>query len=248
MINVKAPSLPNLPGFVFGNTEYYNGTPGNDNEDYRGPNRLEARGNNGNDFIWGNGGNDLIFGGNGTDTLKGYDGDDIIFGENGNDELEGELGNDSLYGGSGNDKIFGNEGNDYLEGGFGNDNLVGGDGNDRLNGYGVIRNNDTQFDTLFGGAGADTFVLGADIGSYYDETGDGYAVIKDFDFREDDKIEVSGAANRYQLEAKSVSGIGSAALDTEIYYLHTDGSRDRIGIIEDKSGFEVNLDTNFVFV
>jgi hypothetical protein len=37
-------------------------------------------------------------------------------------------------------------------------------------------------------------------------------------------------------------------MDTEIYYLHNDGSRDRIGIVEDKSGFEVlkNLDFNYV--
>jgi Ca2+-binding RTX toxin-like protein len=244
----KLNSPNNIAEFVFNGTEYYNGTSGNDNLDYTGPNRLEARGNDGNDDIWGNNGDDLIFGGNGNDRLRGYNGNDTIFGENGNDTLEGEFGNDSLYGGKGNDNLDGGFGNDYLEGGFGNDTLFGREGDDRLNGYGVIRNNDSQFDSLYGGAGADTFVLGADIGAYYDETGDGYAVIKDFNFSEDDKIEVSGSASRYQLEAKSVSGIGSAALDTEIYYLHTDGSRDRIGIVEDRSGQDVIIAMDFVFV
>jgi Ca2+-binding RTX toxin-like protein len=238
----------NIAEFIFNGTEYYNGTSGDDSLNHGGPNRLEARGNDGNDFIWGNNGDDLIFGGNGNDRLRGYDGNDTIFGENGNDTIEGEVGNDSLYGGKGNDNLEGGFGNDYLEGGFGNDTLVGDSGNDRLNGYGVIRNNDTQFDTLFGGAGADTFVLGADIGAYYDETGDGYAVIRDFNYLEIDKIEVSGSIGRYQLEEKSVAGIGSAALDTEIYYLHTDGSRDRIGIVQDASGGAVILDQDFVFV
>jgi hypothetical protein len=37
-------------------------------------------------------------------------------------------------------------------------------------------------------------------------------------------------------------------MDTEIYYLHADGSRDRIGIVEDKSGYQVSktLDFNYV--
>jgi Ca2+-binding RTX toxin-like protein len=244
----KLNSPNNIAEFVFNGTEYYNGTSGNDNLDYGGPNRLEARGNDGNDFIWGNNGDDLIFGGNGNDTLKGYYGNDTIFGENGNDAIEGESGNDSLYGGKGNDSMFGGEGNDYLEGGFGNDTLVGDSGDDRLNGYGVIRNNDSQFDSLYGGAGADTFVLGADIGAYYDETGDGYAVIQDFNYLEIDKIEVSGSASRYQLEAKSVAGIGSAAMDTEIYYIRDNGSRDRIGIVQDRSGVDVLLTEDFVFV
>jgi hypothetical protein len=251
------------------NTEYF-GTNGDDYKNYFGSNNLIAKGFAGNDFIWGGSGNDSIDGGEGNDTLKGWYGNDYIFGGNGNDYIDGEYGddvldgwygNDTVYGGAGNDTLYGWYGNDYLDGGagndtlygegdndtliggFGNDNLYGGEGNDRLNGYGYTANNDSQFDNLYGGKGADTFVLGGFWGVSYNETGDGYAVIKDFDWREGDKIEVKGNSSQYHLEYKSVSGIGSTAMDTEIYY-----GNERIAIVEDKSGSEVlkNLDFKFV--
>jgi Ca2+-binding RTX toxin-like protein len=256
-------------------TEYWYGTSGDDYKNYTGNQRLYAQGYGGNDFIWGSYQNDTIYGGDGNDTLKGWYGDDYIDGGNGNDYIDGEsgndildgwYGNDTVYGGLGNDTLYGYSGYDYLDGGsgndtlhgesdndtlvggFGNDTLYGGSGNDRLNGYGYTVNNDSQFDNLYGGAGADTFVLGGFGGVYYNETGDGYAVIKDFEYAQGDKIEVKGNANQYQLEYKVVSGIGSSAMDTEIYFLNANGSRDRIGIVEDKSGFQVlkNLDFNFV--
>ncbi len=52
--------------------------------------------------------------------------------------------------------LFGNAGNDTLTGGSGADKLDGGDGDDRL----VSNNNDAKQDTLVGGTGKDTFVLG----------------------------------------------------------------------------------------
>jgi RTX calcium-binding nonapeptide repeat (4 copies) len=251
-------------------SEYWYGTSGNDYKNYTGSNSLHAYGYAGNDFIWGNNQDDSIYGGDGNDTLKGWYGNDYINGGNGNDYINGEYGNDTLdgwygndtiYGGTGNDVILGYYGNDYLNGeagndtlygeagndnligGFGNDNLYGGEGNDRLNGYGTTKNNDSQFDNLYGGNGADKFVLGGYWGVSYNETGDGYAVIKDFDWREGDKIEVKGNSGQYRLEYKSVAGIGSSAMDTEIYY-----GNERIAIVEDKAGSEVikNLDFNFV--
>lgn len=211
--------------------EYYNGTNGDNSETYYGSKIWIAEGYGGKDFLWGGSNGDYIYGGSGDDTLKGW------------------YGNDTIYGESGNDKLYGEQDHDTLIGGFGNDDLYGGDGNDRLNGYGYAVNNDSQFDDLYGGAGADTFVLGDSwSGVFYNETGDGYAVIKDFNYTEGDKIEVKGNASQYQLEYKSVSGIGTAANDTEIYYLHADGSRDRIGIVEDKSGYEVLLSADFKFV
>jgi Ca2+-binding RTX toxin-like protein len=270
---VPSTTVPAFAPAVFSESWY--GTDGDDYKNYTGPNRLDAQGYAGNDFIWGNTqadyisggagddtlkgwygnddingglGNDYIDGEYGDDTLDGWKGDDTMYGGYGNDTMYGWYGNDYMNGGAGNDQIYGEYGNDTLIGGFGNDNLDGGEGNDRLNGYGSVKNNDSQFDNLYGGSGADTFVLGGYWGASYDETGDGYAVIKDFDYREGDKIEVKGNASQYQLEYKSVSGIGSTAMDTEIYYLHTDGSRDRIGIVEDKSGSEVlkTLDFNYV--
>jgi Ca2+-binding RTX toxin-like protein len=241
--------------------EYYNGTSGDDYKDYTGNQKLAAYGYGGNDFIWGNNGDDYIDGGAGNDTLRGWYGNDSIFGGAGNDSLYGEVGNDLLVGGDGNDNLFGGlgndrlfgdagndnlyggDGNDYLVGEFGNDTLFGGNGNDRLNGYGDTVNNDSQFDNLYGGNGADTFVLGGSGGAYYNETGDGYAVIKDFDWREGDKIEVKGNASQYRLEYKTVAGIGSAAMDTEIYY-----GNDRIAIVQDKSGDEVLKQFDFNYV
>jgi Ca2+-binding RTX toxin-like protein len=271
----SAPSTLNPFSPILVLNESWYGTSGDDYKNYTGPNSLFAEGYEGNDFIWGNTQADNIYGGAGNDTLKGWYGNDYINGGYGNDYIDGEYGDDTLdgwkgddtmYGGygndtmygwygddymsgdAGNDLMYGEYGNDTLVGGSGNDSLYGGDGNDRLNGYGYVKNNDSQFDNLYGGSGADTFVLGGFWGASYDETGDGYAVIKDFDYREGDKIEVKGNASQYQLEYKSVGGIGTSAMDTEIYYLHNDGSRDRIGIVEDKSGFEVlkNLDFNYV--
>jgi Ca2+-binding RTX toxin-like protein len=266
----KAVPGPNLPSFTALVPDYYFGSNGDDYKNYNGANPLVAYGYGGNDFIWGNNGNDSIYGGEGSDTLKGWYGNDYIDGGNGNDYINGEYGddtldgwggNDTVYGGEGNDVLYGWSGNDYLSGdagndrlygesgndnlvgGFGNDALYGGEGNDRLNGYGTTVNNVSQFDNLYGGKGADTFVLGGANGVYYNETGDGYAVIKDFDYREGDKFEVKGSSSQYRLEYKSVAGIGSAAMDTEIYY----GS-DRIAIVEDKSGNEVLKQFDFNFV
>jgi RTX calcium-binding nonapeptide repeat (4 copies) len=265
----KSSLTPVATVFPVATTNYF-GTNGDDYENYNGPYNLVAHGFAGNDFIWGGNGKDLIYGGDGNDTLKGWYGNDYIDGGNGNDYINGEYGddtldggegNDSVYGGDGNDVLYGWNGNDYLSGdagndrlygesgndslvgGFGNDSLYGGEGNDRLNGYGFTVNNDSQFDNLYGGKGADTFVLGGASGVYYNETGDGYAVIKDFDYREGDKFEVKGNASQYRLEYKSVAGIGSAAMDTEIYY-----GNDRIAIVEDKSGNEVLKQFDFNFV
>jgi Ca2+-binding RTX toxin-like protein len=197
----------------------------------------------GNDRIYGEYGNDYLFGQSGNDYVDGGDGNDYVDGGTGSDTLIGGLGNDQLFGGDGNDYAYGGAGNDSLSGGFGNDTLSGGDGNDRLNGYGLTVNNDSQFDNLYGGNGADTFILGGMNGVYYNETGDGYAVIKDFDYREGDKIEVKGNASQYRLEYKTVAGIGSAAMDTEIYY-----GNDRIAIVQDKSGDEVLKQFDFNYV
>jgi Ca2+-binding RTX toxin-like protein len=273
--SLKTLSSPSFTSLISLTPKYWYGTNGNDTLDYAGSQNLYAYGYDGDDYIWGGSGNDHIYGMDGNDVLKGWYGDDSIYGGYGNDYLDGESGNDyldggygddTIYGGYGNDTMYGGYGSDYMNGGagndymsggagndtliggFGNDTLYGGSGADRLNGYGYTVNNDSQFDKLWGGDGADTFMLGDSNGVYYNETGDGYAVIKDFSWQENDKIEVKGSASQYQLEYKSVSGIGSSAMDTEIYYLNSSGGRDRIAIVEDKSGSDVLLGADFVFV
>jgi len=107
----------------------------------------------------------------------------------------GGPGNDTLYGRSTNDTLIGNAGNDTLYGEAGNDYLNGGPGNDYLDGYASF--NSPDFDTLEGGTGADTFVLGnTRQGMFY--LGNGQATILDYNFR-DDYIQLRGNASQYRL-------------------------------------------------
>ncbi|MEQ9880110.1 Ig-like domain-containing protein [Pectobacterium aroidearum] len=92
---------------------------------------------------------------------------DLSSAKDGNDTLNGGAGNDILFGQGGNDTLIGGEGNDLLYGGAGDDILIGGPGGD----------------TLIGGAGADIFKWQAgDIGN---------DVIKDFNAKEGDRIDLS---------------------------------------------------------
>lgn len=226
------PSFTNFPSFV-DPSDVYNGTAGNDHYNYVGSNPLRAKGYAGDDFIWGNGGSDDISGGSGNDTLRGWSG------------------NDSLKGDAGNDQLFGEAGDDFLSGGTGNDQLVGGDGNDRLTGYGGSW---TEKDTLTGGAGADTFVLGdypfnsANGQVYYTDRpiaatlilGGGfswpsYATITDFSAAEGDRIQVLGDIHDYRLELNT----SAARLGMNIYK-----GNDLIAVVQNTT--DVLLSRDFV--
>ncbi|WP_420899348.1 Ig-like domain-containing protein [Pectobacterium versatile] len=155
----------------------------------------------GNDQLNGGLGNDILFGdvvsfpntdGNGITALQNYIGKqlgmqtgvptakemhgyiathsaefDLSSAKDGNDILNGGDGDDILFGQGGNDTLYGGAGNDLLYGGSGDDILIGGAGGD----------------TLIGGAGADIFKWQAgDIGN---------DVIKDFNAKEGDRIDLS---------------------------------------------------------
>lgn len=88
---------------------------------------------------FGGAGNDILIGGTANDRLIG---DDSEFtnpwwfrASDGRDELHGGAGHDRLFGGGNYDSLYGDDGDDYLDGGHDND-----------------------FDRLFGGSGADSFV------------------------------------------------------------------------------------------
>jgi Ca2+-binding RTX toxin-like protein len=181
-------------------------------------------GGNGNDLINGGSGNDRILGESGDDTLNGDSGNDIIDGGQGNDTISGGTGNDRLIGGSEDDILNGDAGADTLTGGLGNDALNGGTGNDRL--IGVETSNPApglgfgagEVDTLAGGTGRDTFVLGDATSVFYDDgdplsTGEAdYALISDFNPTQD-FIQLQGSAQFYSLDFfTSPSGTIDAAL------------------------------------
>ena len=110
----------------------------------------------------------------------------VFTGGSGNDTLNGQNTNDTLIGNAGNDTLYGEAGNDYLNGGA---------GNDYLDGYASF--NSPDFDTLEGGLGADTFVLGnRSQGMFY--LGNGQATIADYNFR-DDYIQLRGNSSQYRL-------------------------------------------------
>ncbi len=199
-------------------TFYYSGTSLGNYYDYRGTLRLRAYGYGGNDTIWGNTNNDYIDGGDGNDSLYGWSGNDTLWGGSGNDYLSGGDGLDNLYGEWGNDTLWGGSGSDYLS---------GGDGNDRLTGSSSRTHNGYEYDTLVGGAGNDTFVLGESAGNYYQ--GSGYAVITDY----------NGAHDYIQVKSGSIhlrrgNWAGGSALDTAIYQ----GS-DLIGVVQDNTSVQL---------
>ena len=102
-----------------------------------------------------------------------------------------------LRGGKDHDTLYGGNGNDYLGGDEGNDKLYGDYGNDILNGYGFSTD---EIDTLIGGDGADTFILGNSSSVFYQGSGFGdYAYISDFYWTEGDKIQVHGSLEDYSL-------------------------------------------------
>ncbi|MEO0870058.1 MAG: choice-of-anchor Q domain-containing protein, partial [Cyanobacteria bacterium J06642_11] len=150
-----------------------------------------------------------------SEVINALAGNDIIKSKAGDDKLYGRLGNDKLLGGAGKDRLFGGEGNDILEGGKGNDILYGEAGKDTI--IGVHSSAKTpgkrEKDTMIGGGGADTFVLGDASKIYYVDgkssssgTSD-YALIKDFSLGQGDRIQLFGNARDYSLSSVS-NGIG----------------------------------------
>lgn len=170
----------------------------------------------------------LVYGLAGNDTFYAGLTDTIIYGNRGNDYLSGNESNDSLIGGYGKDTLLGWGGNDSLDSGV---------GNDRLDGYGE---GDTEYDTLKGGAGSDTFVLGsANDFTVFHYEGEGYAIITDWEASAD-YIEAAGSPGRYTLRAENI--IGTSALDTAIYL---GGGSNLIAVVQDSTNVDF---TRFVFV
>jgi RTX calcium-binding nonapeptide repeat (4 copies) len=155
-------------------------------------------------------------GGKENDRLTGTRFNENLYGWWGDDTLDGGGGNDDIYGHDGNDSLLGGQGSDYLDGGAGNDILDAGGfsflrydywlGDDAID-----REFSPEIDTLRGGAGYDTFVLGE---GWFDRyIGEGFAIIEDFNHRED-YIKVSQELSNYAL--RSGSEVGYSPTDTAV--------------------------------
>lgn len=125
-------------------------------------------------------GNDEIYGGAGRDALYGFDGDDQIYGGSGDDSGSIRVAGDGFYSDPtlANTEtpvagLHGGAGNDYLDGGGGNDLISGGPGRD----------------VMIGGSGRDVFDFDSEGDSLKGKLRD---VIRDFDRKEGDLIDLSG--------------------------------------------------------
>ena len=218
------------------------------------------------DLILGESGDDIIDGGAGADIILGESGDDIIDGGTGADIIDAGEGRDSVFGGIGRDRIFGGSGDDSLSGGawidvltggLGNDSLHGNAGNDRLIGIDPssisvdLGLGAGEIDTLIGGLGADTFVLGDENNVYYDDReilsrGEfDFAVIIDFDSSED-FIQLQGSADLYSLDLFT-SELGT--IDAELIFDPGITARGEvIATLQDVSSELALTDSAFIFV
>lgn len=225
-------------------SDFMDGGPGNDilfgnGDSGNGEGSVDIDGNDiligrdGDDTVVGEEGNDILFGDNGDDTIFGSADDDLIFGGSGNDRIGGGPGNNIIYAGKGNDIAAGADGIDYIDAGSGNDLLLGFSGNDTLLGgsgddklvgvdslYPIFGFGKGEIDSLTGGQGRDTFVLGDEGNVYYNDNNpttigtEDYALITDFNPNGVDKIQLSGSPTDYFLDA-SPSGL---AFGTAIFF------------------------------
>ncbi|MEL6938948.1 MAG: hypothetical protein AAFO84_07120 [Cyanobacteria bacterium J06598_1] len=179
----------------------------------------------GNDVVYGNDSNEIIYGGIGSDTLYGGKGNDQLVGGNGGPDNKDKdaFFRDKLYGGDGKDLLYGQGGSDLLYGNKGDDIIFGGRGNDFI--YGTDDKQTRDRDRLFGGEGADRFVLGDKKRSFY--KGSGYALIEDWEGGVD-KIRLGGGGGRYTMRTRKITG--KNALDTGIYH-----NGDLIGVVVDST-------------
>jgi Ca2+-binding RTX toxin-like protein len=125
----------------------------------------------------------------------------------------------------------------FLKAGSGADNITGGSGADTLTGWASDAN--TATDTLFGGAGADLFVLGDEAGNGYGD-GASKAIISDFAGGTDylQLHDYGTGASSYRVDASAGSGFthqlfdtnsGSDVLLANINYTGSDAAGDLLG-------------------
>ena len=197
----------------------------------------DLRGSGGDDRIEGGFGDDVLKGSSGNDTNVGQEGDDTVYGGSGNDTLYGDRNDKEAVGRPASDMLFGDWGDDILYGGEDSDLLDGGDDDDRLIGVETtISEPDfgrSTIDTLTGGSGEDTFVIGQNNNVFYNDgnpdaegTGD-YALITDYQLGID-RLDVAGSENDYSFDLSS----GDLPDGFAIYHQGDETSRELIAVLE----------------
>ncbi|MGL5082982.1 MAG: DUF5060 domain-containing protein, partial [Microcoleaceae cyanobacterium] len=134
-------------------------------------------------------------------------------------------------------KITGTNDSNVLIGSIDTDSVYGQGGDDTLIGVDPSNPNTLQKDQLFGNSGADVFVLGDQIQSYYNFQGwNNNARIVDFSVVEGDKIQLHGQSSDYSLK------LSADTKSTHIFY-----QGDVIGAVTNISNLNLN-GTEFVYV
>lgn len=157
--------------------------------------------------------------------------------------IKGTKRSDNLSGGDGDQTIKGYSGDDTLEGGKGNDQVIGDGGRDLL--IGVDAKNSIagrgEIDILKGGGSADVFQLGNKSTVYYND-GKGnnpgwsdYGLVKDFNLRQKDVIQLHGKSNQYRLQAAPEGLPKGTAI-----FLKTSGQDELVGIVHNVNNLELD--------
>ncbi|MDD1458412.1 calcium-binding protein, partial [Dolichospermum sp. ST_sed7] len=155
-------------------------------------------------------------------------------------------GNDTINSGAGNDTINASGGNDSINTGDGNDSINGGDGNDTIDGVNgaSLTPGLGEIDSLTGGTGSDSFILGNATKAYYDDGNtltngsSDYADITDVNIG--DIIQLPGTSSNYLLAV-----VGA---DTQILINKPGTEPDElIGIIRNQTGLSLT-GSSFAYV
>ena len=200
---------------IMTNNGTYQDHAGNVNLTFQDIERLDVTGTNYNDLLIGTYNSYLLgFGEELVPSNSTVRGSDVLMGNNGDDVLIGYSGSDTLNGGEGNDILIGADPAMPTEVNY----FPAGDFPAHYNIHPTNEDADqTEVDTLTGGAGADTFVLGvAEVGRsdfptipggyFYGSRGDetlpntNRAVITDFNPGEGDVLQLHGEASHYEVE------------------------------------------------
>lgn len=123
--------------------------------------------------------------------------------------------------------------------------MDGGSGNDRLSGVDPFANEDfgaDTIDTLTGGSGRDTYIVGDGDNVFYAEVGSrDYALITDYEFGRD-RLDVAGSRENYTIGFTS----GRLPDGLAVYFEPTAGDRELIAILETDNFFSSSTGTNTV--